>query len=65
MLVVNFCDMIICPEQGRKEVYIIIIWTLSENNDSVAISAQFQLLRLLLKLNHEEQYTESVYLMWL
>ena len=38
----------------------------TENNNSVAILAQLQLLpRLLLELNREEQYTESVYSMWL
>ena len=47
-MLVNFCNMIILP-RAREE-----------DNDSVAISAQFQLFCLLLKLNHEEQYTETV-----
>ena len=57
--------MIIFPRAREEESYIrtIIICTPSDNNNSVAILAQSQLLRLLLKLNQEEQYTESVYIM--
>ena len=52
--------MIILPRAREEENCKIYVYnTLSENNDSVAISAQ---LRLLLKLNHEEQYTENVWL---
>ena len=54
--------MAILPRARKEEN---LLCTLSENNNSVAISAQFQLLCLLLKLNHGEQYTECVYLMWL